>query len=98
MIPGIGKIGIPELVLILAIALIIFGPRKLPEIGKSIGNGIREFRSATSEIKKSVDVEDTGESEEKKTGSKQQKSTEQENSSSQESSSSTQEEDNKETQ
>lgn len=55
---GIGRLGIPELVLILAIALIIFGPRKLPEIGKSIGKGIKEFRSATSEIKKSVDSED----------------------------------------
>ncbi len=53
-----GKIGLPELVLILAIALIIFGPRKLPEIGKSIGRGIREFRQATSEAKKSVSLEE----------------------------------------
>ncbi len=58
-----GKIGLPELVLILAIALIIFGPRKLPEIGKSIGKGLREFRQATSEVKKSVSVEDSYEEE-----------------------------------
>ena len=50
--------GITELVLILAIALIIFGPRKLPEVGRSIGRGIREFRSATTEVKKSVSLED----------------------------------------
>lgn len=54
-----GRIGLPELVLILAIALIIFGPRKLPEIGKSIGKGLREFRQATSEVKKSVSVDDS---------------------------------------
>ncbi len=49
--------GLTELVLILAIALIIFGPRKLPEIGRSIGRGIREFRSATTEVKKSVSLD-----------------------------------------
>jgi TatA/E family protein of Tat protein translocase len=49
-----------ELILILAIALIIFGPRKLPEIGRSIGKGLREFRQATSEVQKtiSIDVEE----------------------------------------
>ncbi|MCL6610286.1 MAG: twin-arginine translocase TatA/TatE family subunit [Peptococcaceae bacterium] len=40
-----------ELILILAIALIIFGPGKLPEIGKSLGKGIREFRKASENIK-----------------------------------------------
>lgn len=50
--------GITELVLILAVALIIFGPRKLPEIGRSIGRGIREFRSATTEVKKSVSLDE----------------------------------------
>ncbi len=58
-----GKIGLPELVLILAIALIIFGPRKLPEIGKSIGKGLREFRQATSEAKKSVSLDESYEEE-----------------------------------
>lgn len=63
-----GRLGLPELILILAIALIIFGPRKLPEIGKSIGKGIREFKSATSEIQKSVNLED--EEQPKKKGAK----------------------------
>lgn len=53
-----GKIGLPELILILVIALIIFGPRKLPDIGRSIGRGIREFRQATTEISKTVSLDD----------------------------------------
>ncbi|WP_425060544.1 Sec-independent protein translocase protein TatAd [Sporomusa carbonis] len=40
----------PELVLILIIALIVFGPGKLPEVGKAIGKGIQEFRRASSDI------------------------------------------------
>ncbi len=43
-----GEIGIPELLLILAIALLIFGPRKIGELGKSLGEGIRGFKSALS--------------------------------------------------
>ncbi len=43
------SIGIPELVLILVIALVVFGPGKLPEIGKAVGKSLREFRSASSE-------------------------------------------------
>lgn len=46
----LGDIGFPELLLILVIALVIFGPSKLPELGKSLGRGIREFRKATREI------------------------------------------------
>ncbi len=53
-----GKIGIQELILILALALIIFGPRKLPEIGRSIGQGLREFKKATTEMQKSVNLEE----------------------------------------
>ena len=60
-----GKIGMQELVLILALALIIFGPRKLPEIGRSIGQGLREFKKATTEIQKSVSL-DEGEGEKEK--------------------------------
>lgn len=52
-----GKIGVQELILILALALILFGPRKLPELGRSIGDGIREFRRAASDVKKSVSIE-----------------------------------------
>ena len=43
-------IGIPELVLILVIALVIFGPKKLPEISKALGKSVKEFRNSTSEI------------------------------------------------
>ncbi|MGF7185949.1 sec-independent protein translocase protein TatA [Desulfitispora alkaliphila] len=44
----IPNFGVTELILILAVALIIFGPGKLPEVGKSLGKSIREFKSATS--------------------------------------------------
>jgi sec-independent protein translocase protein TatA len=44
-----GKIGLPELLLILGIALLIFGPKKLGELGKGLGEGIRNFRSSMSE-------------------------------------------------
>ncbi|MEW6457856.1 MAG: twin-arginine translocase TatA/TatE family subunit [Bacillota bacterium] len=43
------NIGIPELILILAVALIVFGPGKLPEVGKSLGKTIREFRKSSRE-------------------------------------------------
>lgn len=60
----IGRIGAQELLLILALALIIFGPRKLPELGRSLGQGIREFRKAASEIKKGINFEDDAGNEE----------------------------------
>ena len=44
-----GDIGVPELLIIFAIALLVFGPRKLPELGSSIGNAIREFKKAVNE-------------------------------------------------
>ncbi|MGB4438212.1 MAG: twin-arginine translocase TatA/TatE family subunit [Sedimentibacter sp.] len=45
-----GRIGAPELILILAIALIIFGPSKLPEIGKSLGEALGQFKSHANKI------------------------------------------------
>lgn len=45
---------LPELLIILVIALIFFGPRRLPEVGSAIGKGLREFRRATSEIEDAV--------------------------------------------
>jgi sec-independent protein translocase protein TatA len=52
-----GNIGLPELVIILAIALLIFGPKKLPEVGRSIGKAIREFRRTSEEIKDKIEEE-----------------------------------------
>ena len=52
-----GTLGGPELFLILVIALIVFGPRKLPEIGQSMGRMLREFRKASTEFKRTVEDE-----------------------------------------
>ena len=54
----IGKIGMLEIILVLAVALIIFGPAKLPELGRSIGNGLKEFRKATNDLKDSISFDD----------------------------------------
>ena len=53
-----GKIGLWEIMLVLAVALIIFGPAKLPELGRSIGNGLKEFRKATKDLKDSISLDD----------------------------------------
>ncbi|MBU4464033.1 MAG: Sec-independent protein translocase protein TatB [Proteobacteria bacterium] len=50
-------IGMPEMILILAIALIVLGPKKLPDLAKSLGRAMREFKKATSELKESIDVD-----------------------------------------
>lgn len=52
-----GTIGGPELVLILVIALIVFGPRKLPDIGKSVGKMMAEFRRASNDFKRTIEEE-----------------------------------------
>lgn len=52
-----GSLGFPELMLIFVVALIIFGPRRLPEIGKSIGKALGEFRRATTELKTTLEEE-----------------------------------------
>lgn len=52
-----GSIGIPELVLIFVVALLVFGPKKLPEIGKSLGKGLAEFKRASDELKKTIEQE-----------------------------------------
>ena len=46
-----GSLGMQEIVVIFIIALIIFGPRKLPELGKTIGKGLAEFKKASNELK-----------------------------------------------
>ncbi|HLR02581.1 MAG TPA: twin-arginine translocase TatA/TatE family subunit [Virgibacillus sp.] len=47
---GLGSIGIPSMILIMIIALIIFGPKKLPEIGKAFGQTLKEFKKSTNEV------------------------------------------------
>jgi sec-independent protein translocase protein TatA len=66
--PGLGSIGLPELLIVLVIIIIIFGVGKLPEIGGALGKGIREFRAAqqspdAEEKKKAEDKKDTTEEE-----------------------------------
>ena len=52
-----GNIGFPELIIILTIALLVFGPKKLPEIGKSVGKALREFKKTSDEIKSKIEDE-----------------------------------------
>jgi TatA/E family protein of Tat protein translocase len=52
-----GSIGMPELLIILTLALIIFGPRKLPELGRSLGKSLGEFKRASNELRNTLDEE-----------------------------------------
>jgi Tat protein translocase TatB subunit len=52
-----GTLGGPEIFLILVVALIVFGPRKLPEIGKSVGKMLAEFRKASNDFKRTIEDE-----------------------------------------
>jgi sec-independent protein translocase protein TatA len=52
-----GSLGFPELILIFLVALIVFGPRKLPDIGRSLGRALGEFRRATHELKSTLEEE-----------------------------------------
>ncbi len=51
------NIGLPELLIVVAIALIVFGPNKLPELAKAFGRAMREFKKATEEVKESFEAE-----------------------------------------
>ena len=52
-----GSLGMQEIIVIFLIALIIFGPRKLPELGKTIGKGLAEFKKASNELKQTWEDE-----------------------------------------
>jgi TatA/E family protein of Tat protein translocase len=52
-----GNLGIPEMLVIFVLALIVFGPSKLPEIGKSLGKGIAEFKKASNELARTWEEE-----------------------------------------
>jgi sec-independent protein translocase protein TatA len=52
-----GPIGIQEMILILIIALIVFGPKRLPELGKSIGKTLAEFKRASNDIRQNIEKE-----------------------------------------
>ncbi len=53
-----GRLGTPELILILAIALVIFGPSKLPEIGKSLGKALGEFKSQANKVTEELTIDE----------------------------------------
>lgn len=52
-----GPIGFQEMVFILVLAILIFGPKRLPEIGRTLGKGMSEFRKATNELKRTLNAE-----------------------------------------
>lgn len=60
-----GNIGLPELLLILAIVLLIFGANKVPEIARSLGKGVRAFRDEAQKLRREVELEAKKEEEEK---------------------------------
>ena len=52
-----GPVGVPEMIIILVIALIVFGPRKLPDLGKSVGKALGEFKRASNDLRNTLDEE-----------------------------------------
>lgn len=52
-----GSLGIPELILIFVVALIVFGPKRLPEIGRTLGKAMGEFKKATDDFKNTIERE-----------------------------------------
>jgi TatA/E family protein of Tat protein translocase len=52
-----GSLGLPELLLIFGVALIVFGPRRLPEIGRTLGKALGEFKKASDDLKNTIERE-----------------------------------------
>lgn len=52
-----GSLGVPELLLIFVVVLIVFGPRRIPEIGRTLGKALGEFRKATDDLKSTIERE-----------------------------------------
>jgi TatA/E family protein of Tat protein translocase len=52
-----GPLGFPEMLFILVLALLIFGPKRLPEVGRTIGKGMAQFRKATSDLRRTIETE-----------------------------------------
>ncbi len=52
------NIGLPEIIMVIIIALVVFGPKRLPEMGRQVGKAIREFRAATSDIRREVGLDE----------------------------------------
>jgi TatA/E family protein of Tat protein translocase len=52
-----GNIGMPELIMIMVLALLLFGPKKLPEIGKQIGKALGEFKRTSNDLKRTIEDE-----------------------------------------
>ncbi len=52
-----GPLGVPEMLFILVLVLLIFGPKRLPEVGRMVGKGLGEFRRASNELKRSIQTE-----------------------------------------
>ena len=52
-----GPLGVPEVILIFVVALLLFGPRKMPQIGRSVGRALGEFRRASNDFKRTIEDE-----------------------------------------
>jgi sec-independent protein translocase protein TatA len=52
-----GPLGLPEVLIILVLALLLFGPKRLPEIGRTIGRGLGEFRRASNDLRRTLEAE-----------------------------------------
>ena len=62
---GIGSIGMPELLIILVVVLLLFGAKRLPELARGLGKGIREFKDATKQVENEIKKIDKGDEDKK---------------------------------